>query len=1535
MYYALRITSPGGALTALEHFSAPVRAWFEATFGRPTRAQELGWPAIQRGEHTLILSPTGSGKTLAAFLWAIDRLFTEAAAQGAPKGVRLLYISPLKALNNDIERNLRVPLAGVREAAVAQGIALPELRVAVRTGDTPGHVRLGMVKKPPHILITTPESLYLILTSTQARQMLRTVRTVIVDEIHTVAGNKRGVHLALSLERLAHLADGGPVQRIGLSATQRPLEEVARFLGGQEWQGEGDARSLAPRPVAIVDAGLQKSIELQVRTVVNDFRALGGSVWPAIEAQVADEIRAHRTTLVFCNGRRQAERIAGHLSQEQGLPGIRAHHGSMSREARFQMEGDLKEGKLPALVGTSSLELGIDIGSVDLVVQVQSPKGVARGLQRVGRSGHLVGQTSVGHIYATHREDLMEAAAVAGAMLRGEVEPTHVPENCLDVLAQQIVAMVSVEDWSASALYDLVRQSAPYKDLPLSAYHEVLAMLSGKYPREAFRELRARLDWDRAADKLSALPGSRFLATLNGGTIADRGAFGAYLKDGKTRIGELDEEFVFERRVGDVFTLGTHSWRIVQITDDRVILDDGSGGLPMVPFWKGDIAWRDYDLGVTVGRFRRQVAERINDPRAAQWLRENFCLDENSAQNVLHYVRDQLEASGAISSDRTVLVELFSDPVGDRRIVVHSPFGGRVNAAWALALTSAFRERTHTTPEVRTNDDGILLRFPDADRDPPLDLVTQMPPEEARERILAELPDSALFGAQFRQNAARALLMPRSKGRHRTPFWLQRLKAKDLLATTRQFDRFPILVETYRDCLREVLDLEHLLEVLGGIREGRIAVVASERAVPSPAAMSLLYDFVGIYMYEWDQPKAERQLQALAVNRDLLQDLLKDVSLADLIKPEAVAQVESHLQHAAPDRRARSANELLVVLRDLGDLSTEELFTRALAEGPQWLAEISAAGRIIERQIPTSGGPVQRWVLAEEAGTYARAFGADPIGGSGLRPAPTGAIEPDLIDRARVALLQRLLASRGPLTLAEITARYAFPEDWLRATLAAWSEEGRLAHGRLVGTGGEEQWCDRRNLEQVHRRTLTLLRREIQPVPLPSYADFLFRWQHIHPDARLPQADGVRRALQQLRALPAPALLWERDLLPARVHGFRPGELDALCQSGELAWVGLGTGRPAHLRARFLFRGEGASYLAGRDLSGLSEPLSEPAQKVLACLRSEGACFTRDLELGVQLRGEALAGALVELVARGLITNDALRALHELVHFRPATGTQERRPFSSLEAQLAERLGPRERPLNPRERLPGRMREARRVAAHRALATAQWVGRWSLVQRMGFWGADVAPEEQLARWARQLLSRYGIVSRECLLREDIPWAWDTLYEYLQALEMRGEVRRGYFVQGLGGAQFALPEAVERLREAHARQTAGDESLVVVNAWDPTWFVGGLLCEGLHAADGSPLALARNPASYAVLQRGRPLLFLERRGKAITVPVGVEEGLLISALRAANAAITGRLGRRRLSVETWNGAPILGSPGQSILETLGAYPHPPVLEWPSL
>ncbi len=1584
---------------SLASFLAPVAAWFAETFGKPTPPQAQGWPAIQRGEHTLILAPTGSGKTLAAFLWGIDQLFRELSAPDeAPSGVRLIYISPLKALNNDVHRNLRRPLAGIRRQAEELGVELPPIRVAVRSGDTPQRERRAMLKEPPHILITTPESLYLLLTSPKAREMFRSVRTVIVDEIHTLAGNKRGVHLSLSLERLQALADA-EVQRLGLSATIQPLEEVARFLGGGTWSGADEARTLTPRPVTIVDAAYEKALDLQVVTPLDDFRNVpGGSIWPTLISRVLDLIRAHRTTLVFTNNRRLAEQTADRLTEQMAAEAsgratglieggvvkgiglmatgtgpaglrdeaarVRVHHGSVAKEARLEMERQLKAGELPVLVGTSSLELGIDIGSVDLIVQLQSPKSAAQGLQRVGRSGHLVGQTSKGRIFPTHREDVVEAAAIAGGMLRGEVEPTHTPRHPLDVLAQQIVAMVSVETQGVEALFNLVRRAYAYHDLSWRAFEATLEMLAGRYPSRSYRELRARLSWDRVNNRLAALPGSRMMALTNGGTIPDSGSFGAYLSDGKTKLGELDEEFIFETRIGDTMMLGSQVWRVIDMTDDRVMVAPAPGATPRMPFWRGDFPWRPYELGVKVGAFRREVAERLvaiaqelglEDPGEIRELREapevaalldelhkRYALDRRSAWHTVDYLAGQLSHAGALSSDRTILVEVFEDALGDPRLVVHSPFGGRVNGPWGLALAGALRERTGVEIEVETNDDGILLRLLDAETEFPLDVIAEMGPAEARERILKELPDSAVFGAHFRQNAARALLLPGLGRGRRTPFWLQRLRARDLLQVVRRFDDFPIIAETYRDCLQDVLDLPHLEEVLTGIREGAIELAVVESLTPSPVAQSLLWDFISVRMYEWDTPRAEQQLQTLAVNRDLLQDLLKGVELDELLRPEAIEAVREQLQRTAPTQRVRTAEELAVLLQQLGDLSSSEVALRASGDPSGWIARLTGEGRLVGLEIPTSRGHETRWIPAEVQAEYVAAFGLTPVGGS----PPEGVDE----DAARRAILERFLAQAGPVTLEDVLRRYAFPRDWLEAALAELVEARELVHGRFTpgaSRGGavvEAEFVDRRALEQIHRRTMHILRNEVQPVPFSTYADFLARRQHLHPHERLSGEGALTAVLQQLRAAPVVGPVWERDVLPLRLRDYRPAELEALCQSGELTWIGSGGADPRRSRVRFLFRGEGHVYL--EPAPEAPDAVSEVAREVFTFLKSEGAAFLNDLAAALDLETPAIEPALVELVMAGLVTNDSLEALRAILETpAPSSGAQQvagaraenRRPVSALEEELAQRradlgLGTRRvtRLSDPARYRSAKQRVRRQLEQRSVTAPAapRWVGRWTPVHRFGIMGKPVPDGERAARQARQLLARYGVVTRACLDDEIGAWDWGLIYTYLQRMELRGEIRRGYFVQGLPGLQYALPDVVEQLRAL--RDAGGDaDALVVMSACDPANLYGPAREDGPKGGAGESLTFARVPSTWVVQHRGLPLLVATGGGDLLTLG-GADESLLGQAV----AALLAHLARfeRRIIVETWNGEPILDSPGASILEGAGFRRSYPEMVW---
>ncbi|MCO5212266.1 MAG: hypothetical protein M9936_21425 [Caldilinea sp.] len=1252
---------------------------------------------------------------------------------------------------------------------------------------------------------------------------------------------------------------------------------------------------------------------------------------------------------------------------------IRAHHGSMSKETRLALEQALKAGTLPALIGTSSLELGIDIGTVDLVVQLQSPKSVAQGLQRVGRAGHLVGQTSRGRIFPTHREDIMEAAAVAGGMLRGEVEPIHTPRNSLDILAQQIVAMVSVEEWEVDELYALLRGAYPYGELTPRAYTAVLDMLSGRYPSQAHRELRPRLVWDRVNNRLAALPGSRLLALTNGGTISDRGAFNAYLADGKTKLGELDEEFVYETRVGDTLLLGSQVWRVIELTDDKVIVADAPGATPRMPFWRGDFPWRPYELGERVGAFRRAVAERLHAVRAAldladyrairqaeeepavqavlAWLRADYALDTASAWHVVDYVAGQLDHAGAISSDRSILVEIFEDALGDQRLVIQSPFGGKVNGLWGLALAGALRERTGVEVEVQSNDDGILFRFPEAEADIPLDLLSAVGPDEARERILAELPNSAVFGAQFRQNAARALLLPGQRGK-RTPFWLQRLRAKDLLQLVRRFEDFPIVAETYRDCLEEVMDWPNLERILRRIQAGEIQVTAVETLTPSPVAQSLLYDFISIFMYEWDAPKAERQLQTMAVSRELLQDLLQDVDLADLLRPEAVSEVRERLQHVAPAVHARTAEELALLFQTLGDLATLEIAERCTVDPSGWIGKLAGSGRIEPMEIPTARGLAPRWVAADYLPEYKAAFveqgatspyGSTEVGRDAISPTkenPRASAQSaksavySSYSEARRAILLRYLAQAGPVTVETIRARYDFPADWLQAELDHLVANRELAHGRFTPGAAEEtaEFVDRRTLEQMHRRTLSILRHEVRPVPFTVYADFLVRWQHLHPETRLSGGGALRQVIQQLRAAPVVGRIWERDVLPLRLAAYDPAELAALCQSGELVWVGSGGADPRRGRIRFLFRGEGSTFLEAppADLSFLGED----AQHVYAFLKSEGALFPAELRAGTGLAEATLDAALLELVMAGLVTNDALAVLRQLVEYGAPRPPSAVRPLSSLEAELAERLGSRQERMGgvrrpSRSELQAAKRRVRQRLEQSAPAPVVQMGRWAPVHRFGVLGKALPPAEQVAVQARQLLARHGVVTHASLDDEFGAWSWPLLYAELQRLEMRGEVRRGFFVQGLAGVQFALPEVVEQLRGLGSG-AEGEEPLVVLNACDPANLYGAAREDGPQTAAGEALAFARIPSTALVLDRGLPVLLVEDGGARLTTMVGAGDNLQRRAVEAwlAHTATF----EHRVQVTVWNGTPILQSGAQPLLEAAGFHRDYPGMSW---
>jgi ATP-dependent Lhr-like helicase len=1376
----------------LDVFRPETRVWFERNFAAPTPAQEKGWPAIAAGGHVLIQAPTGSGKTLAAFLSAIDRL-TEAPGQG----LRLLYVSPLKALNYDVERNLRGPLAGLQS----------ELRVAVRTGDTPQKERAAMLREPPDILITTPESLFLLLTS-RARELLRSVDTLILDEVHAVAGTKRGAHLALSVERLEELA-AQPVQRIGLSATQRPLEEIGKFVSGG-------------RAIELVDAGVAKELDLEVVVPVEDMREPGGesreegwearSIWPSIYPALVDLVRGHRSTIVFVNNRRLAERLALRLNEAAEEEVARAHHGSLAREQRTVIEEDLKAGRIPCLVATSSLELGIDMGAVDLVIQVESPKSVARGLQRIGRAGHSLGGVSRGRIFPKFRADLLESAVVAQRMRAGLIEETQIPRNPLDVLAQQIVAICADEEVEVAELHELVRRAYPFADLSRVQLENVLDMLAGRYPSDEFAELRPRIIWDRTAGVVRGRPGSRRLAVTNAGTIPDRGLFGVFIVGEGGRVGELDEEMVYEARAGQVIVLGASSWRIEEITRDRVLVSPAPGVPGAVPFWKGEGVGRPYELGEAIGKFARELLA-ARDPEVPD-------LDERAERNLLAFLREQEKATGALPSDRTVVVERFRDEIGDWRLCILTPFGARVHAPWAMAVGARLRESLGEVQSI-WSDDGIAFHLPDADSPPATDLL-MLDPDELEELVLVEVGQTALFGARFRENAARALLIPRRRPGERTPLWQQRLKAQGLLQVARKYASFPIVLETYRECLQDVFDLPALKRLLGRLRAREIDLVDVETASASPFASSLLFDYIATYMYEDDTPPAERRAQALSLDRDLLRELLGQEELRELIDPAALAEVEASLRPFPRDSEA-----LHDLLRLRGDLLVGE-FDESHA------AILEAERRAIRVRIAGD----ERLAAAEDAGRYRDALGMVPP--SGL---PSVFLEP--VPHALRTLVARFARGRGPFTTAEVSAWFGLDvEEELREL----EREEKLVRGELRPGGSEREWCDTDVLRRLRRASLAALRREVEPVEQAALGRFLASWHGVDRRA------SHREALIPLQALALPVRLWESELLPRRVPDYRPEQLDQLCASGELVWVGAGLDRVA-----VFFRDD--APLLGRP--GAAPAPEDEAHDAIRAALAGGALFWDGLLSATGLDAETALPALWDLVWSGEVTNDSWSPLRAERRYQPPRPDRRARRFS-------------------------------RARAHRPTATQ---GRWSLAAEL------FAGEPDRRALAELLLERHGIVTRDSVRAEGIPGGYSAVYGELRALETLGSCRRGYFVEGLGGAQFALGGAVERLRELRPREDEEREPLVLAAA-DPAQPYGAVLPWPKRAGARA----ARVAGAHVVLLGGEPALFVERGGRSLVPLREPDEEWLRPAL-AALVGFVKRGGAKRLAVERFDGEPV--------------------------
>jgi ATP-dependent Lhr-like helicase len=1524
----------------MESFSPAARRWFSQSFDAPTEVQTRGWAAIAAGRHALITAPTGSGKTLAAFLWAIDRLMHEREADGddaapsggserarpASSGVRVLYVSPLKALVYDIERNLRAPLAGIARAAEAMGTPVGLPRVGVRTGDTSQKARRQQLEEPPEILVTTPESLYLLLGS-RAAAHLAGVHTLIVDEVHALAPTKRGAHLALSLERLAERCASDP-QRVGLSATVRPLAEAALYLGGD-------------RPVEIVDAAAPPRLDLRIQVPVPDMEHPpqtlvpepdGGSIlselysravarppaekgmWSAIHPALLEEIRAHRSTIVFVNSRGLCERLCQRLNaldeadpdpdaqpQDERPVLARAHHGSVSHEQRTRIEEGLKRGDLKAIVATSSLEMGIDMGGVDQVLLVESPGSVARGLQRVGRSGHGVGQVSTGRIFPKFRGDLLECAVIGMRMLAGELEPFRMPRNALDILAQQIAAHCVESERSVAHLHRLVSRAGPYRELSRAALEAVLDMLSGGYPSSDFADLKPLLVWDRAADILRARKGAAMVTRLNGGTIPDRGNYAVHLGEEGPRIGELDEEMVFETRAGECVLLGASTWRVDAITRDRVLVSPAPGEPGKLPFWRGEGPGRPVELGRAIGAFCRQVGAFQAD-RATDWILEQTPLDPLAAANLASYIQDQRAATGQVPSDRIIVVERFRDDLGDWRICILTPFGARIHAPWAMALQWHLERREGFEIQVMYTDDGIVLRFADGEILP--DVNDLLPaPEDLDERVTEQLADTALFASLFRENAARALLLPRRSARGRRPLWAQRLKAQGLLAVVRRYPSFPIVLETYRQALGDVFDLSGLKDVLAGIRDRSIRLHEVETQSASPFARSLVFAYVAAYIYEQDAPIAERRAQALTLDRALLSELLGQAELRELIDPGVLGELESELQHTAEDRKARDLDELHDLLRRLGDLTETELADRAEVDPKAWLTRLAEQRRAVSLRF--AEGP--RWIAAEDAGIYRDALGLVP---------PPGLPDTFLMvtDAPVELLLRRYARTHGPFPTREPAQRYALRPTQLEPLLRLLETRGELVRGEIRPLGCEPEWCDPEVLRRLRRRTLARARDAVAPVDAATLGRFLPAWHGIGEELSGP--DRLMEAVLQLEGLTVTWSQLDRVFLPARVPGYRSEDLDMLAATGQIVWVGRGAAGPKDGRIALYRRGSPELQVAGAgtdprqppadsspaDQTGRADPrrVSTEAPATVRSpgpdgpdvggilvdhLRAHGASFLMELmqavgRAGLKLGKDGFETGLWDLVWAGQITNDTFAPLRSLA----GGGVRPRRA-----------RGP-------------------------ALAG----GRWSLVADLQ---TEAAETERLLARARILLERYGVISREAVQAEAIPGGFGPLYGVLKQMEEAGQVRRGYFVEGLSGAQFALSGAIERLRSARIDEVPiggfGEDRLRILAATDPANPYGALLSWPDPA--GGPLP-KRIQGACLILVAGKPVLYVGTGGRQLTsFPSSMsEEGGELGIALAALHRIP-HLGRRRLAIRQIDGRPALESPLREPLVAVGFEP----------
>jgi ATP-dependent Lhr-like helicase len=1547
---------------ALSLFHPITAKWFRAVFDAPTAPQVEGWPAIARGESTLILAPTGTGKTLTAFLWCLDKLMLQTSPE-AERGCRVVYLSPLKALAADVERNLRSPLVGIANMAKHEGLAVRMPEISVRTGDTPQKERARFRKHPGDILITTPESLYLLLTS-EAGEGLRSVETVIVDEIHALVPSKRGAHMALSLERLEALT-GRRLQRIGLSATQRPLEEVARFLGGAESSVTTAVASLvtelpqasergdemasvlmsaasddgvkpdvgvdAPlyRPVTVVNSGARKLLELKVEVPVEDMARLGEiqeqasgpasqgpkrtSIWQSIHPRLLEIIQGRTSTLIFVNARRVAERLAGALNELAGEQIARAHHGSLAATQRTEIEELLKAGKIKALVATSSLELGIDMGAIDLVIQIEAPPSVASGMQRIGRAGHQVGAPSHGIIFPKYRADLIACAAVTRAMHEGHVESTRFLRNPLDVLAQQMVAVIAhpplgVADAerrskhtteeeespgiSYSALFALVKGAAPFAGLSQNVFDGVLDMLAGRYPSDEFAELRPRITWDRTRNWITPRAGVKRIAILNGGTIPDRGTYGVFLAGQRSkpvRVGELDEEMVFESRTGDTFILGASTWRIDEITHDRVLVTPAPGEAGKMPFWHGDQAGRPLEFGRRIGALVRELRDAPRNVAVTRLTTEHD-LDPAAAENVLRYLADQELATVVVPDDRNIVIERVRDELGDWRVCVLTPFGSRVHAPWAMAVTAKLRAGNGQEVETMWSEDGFVLRFPETEEAPAIDPIL-LEPEEAAELVLRQLGSTALFAAKFRESAARALLLPRRRADGRTPLWQQRKRAYDLLSVASQYASFPILLEAYRECLRDVFDMPALMETLRNIGSRSLRVHTADSRTPSPFASALLFSYVANYIYDGDAPLAERRAQALSIDQDQLRELMGDADLRELLDINAIEETEEQLQCVVETYRARNMDGVHDLLLRLGDLTRVELRLRCVTEEvADTVEKLVRARRALEVQVAGE----RRLIAVEDAARYRDALGV---------PLPPGLPSAFLQEapHALVDLMRRFARTHGPFTTNEAAVRFDLPVESVEAVLQGLVQSGKVVEGGFRPGGIHREWCDNEVLRAIRRRSLSRLRKEVEPVEQRTLARLFTRWQGVVQPRR--GLDALLDVIENLQGAPLPASILETEILPSRLVGYKAADLDTLIAAGEVVWVGLDPIGERDGRIG-LYLAEKLSALwpiaptqpvervqreEGNVIASSAAAVSKEAE-IVEYLKGHGASFFQDLHDGVGggYPGETLE-ALWSLVWKGMLTNDGMAALRAYCE-RPAVSSS-RKPARRVNQQAVFR--------------------SRRTTP----PTAQ--GRWALN------GAAFAKDRSATEWshaiAQQLLTRYGVVFRETAHAENLPGGFSAIYDVMKAFEESGKIRRGYFAADLGATQFAMPAAVDLLRSLRVQQDPDKVEMLQLAATDPANPYGALM--RWPAAPDASSSLTRSVGARVILCDGALVAYLRRGNPNLQVFLPEEEPQRSHVARSLAEFLVGRVqgergeedaGRAGMLISTVNGVPVAES-----------------------